>query len=1519
MAEFFSLSNVLRNAHSPPAFEQQSFLGASIVNFTLNCGMGDSSSNLSVELVIDEFNSGDGTGLGFGQDIYHSGVRDMFSPPPIGSPVFFSFGHKRANIKDAYVKTFDDLCGTSFSSSTQNGYYHLAFGGILQSYTKNNSSTMGEKYSVNVVDPREILSNAQMVLNNYGGSNYGNTNLVNIYGFLEHNLADETDLPSFKLPVTKELRDNGTFHYVGSDMRYNGLVPTVQFSKDYMSLQLNAYGRRRFPIDYDQVIYDPRLFESSINIGSYFTRSNIARTRFPITGTGFSRVANGGIPIYRVVQAINAMCGFYGPIPLEYLQAGYSSYIYFRGLKYIVDLSSLPIVDPTQRLDYDQMSILDFCLEICDIANHDLIVNLLPIIDECGSFYNFNLVATPSDPPFGGIIKISTVDRSNPPRFGTLQNFINSVKNPESTDVGFELSNITSDKFLIGAQKVDQHFFTTAHDKLLPVNEYKLERQFDLQVIPYYGLINNQAVTIPKGTGPYKQILLDSSTLNANGVGDFYVATEMELRCAAVSYEQWSQFLLMYNDKYLESVEANDIRDNITIAQCNNAGGDRLIAKKENYCVTVPRCVWGPTDPLFFSGIPIASNFCNPPYGYPLYYKRATQIGVPEAGLAGTISKGNRIISDIEKLLSMKPESQGVIINNLYDYLSQSREYGQDFSPMEQELFDILKSYKDALEGGQVIETDAFLMNPLLKSAISMVAKSKKQAKDSLRNARRVYDYLKNIADECLGKKYLVKIPQHVNKSFSHYINTVAPAITRRGAQAPNSTLLASAFGHNNTLITCGPYGFMPKSINNIPAPTVTNAFFVYDMLQPPPLVPPTLGASAPRWTGALKVNKNPFNGEFEFNYYPEPNGGYYDFNMEKNVGGGPLSVRQGLIPIDASNFITDDGRLCAYVRYDNSHFLSFDKMPQDSFAQQRKENNFYSPDVSYNLPNTTNRSEIPSTEDIAANNNSSAVAFVKCTLDDKFYMPPSGDFYQKNIHNGVRNKKLRGKPRKVKDPLNSCKTVDGVTPTSYHFEPTDGAVGGYQVYDFTFRKNLRFPSNNPITDTQLMSNQGALYFPYLQLDTRHVYALITLPDKVVPTLTTLMGQKSEANILTYMHLLFADAMKADQDPGGFGTLAGEGSAFPPNFNSQNYRDEFSLDTWAATAGEAEKKAISGLTFASQKIEFAAPSPVIPSLVALPLLSKSDCYGPWRSAMFHDLNNNNLFEPTDMLLGGKIEFVKDENLAPWNFNGYQLMDECGKSLARFLSTPMIYAERGGFTVAEAPSGLRMGSIMSWDGMYDGSLQRLYGPLITNISTTISSDSIKTTYQCNSYTASFGRLEKKKQELISKISRNQQKIKDEKNALIRKNIGKNQNSTNYNTLYNHMRQISKSTFKDEYSNLESGKTAYNHDLEIASTQPQNQDFTLLRDDGTSENISGVLSGSLASISTSYDNYTEMTSIMMQNPINFFRSHYFSAIQDKAEQSIPISLEPFHPSMPVMENESMVNVDYNDKLENITYWS
>ena len=175
------------------------------------------------------------------------------------------------------------------------------------------------------------------------------------------------------------------------------------------------------------------------------------------------------------------------------------------------------------------------------------------------------------------------------------------------------------------------------------------------------GKIGKNAVTIPKGFGSYQQILLDSSSLDAYGVGPYYIATEKELRAASVSYEQWAKFLLQYNDIYMEEVDDNyqvfnSLASSIPSGTKLTEEQEKLFSKDlegREYAVTVPRSVFVTENQESYDfdlslavnsdGLPKSS--CAPPYGYPLYYKRAYRIGIPEAGIAKLDRKSTRLNS----------------------------------------------------------------------------------------------------------------------------------------------------------------------------------------------------------------------------------------------------------------------------------------------------------------------------------------------------------------------------------------------------------------------------------------------------------------------------------------------------------------------------------------------------------------------------------------------------------------------------------------------------------------------------------------------------------------------------------------------------------------------------------------------------------------------------------------------------------------------------------------------------------
>jgi len=423
-------------------FMQQTFLGASITSFTVNAGFGDTSSTLSVELVNDEYNISDLTGLGSGDDVYHDTASgDIFSPPVVGSPVYFKFGKNHATIDQAYRLSYDQLYGfdtfsgivgeeiytvnpnqisgiqkdqqyfshvglvetessdgetqtaptatmidRSFVLDPENnlrGSGHFTFGGILQSYTQNKSAQGNPLYSVQVVDPREILANTSLILNNYQGTTFNNKNLMNIYGFLEYDPSDDLSLNFFNVKIdssgepsvsgenlfkkdilSKSVNESGIVSYSGLDVYGldSGIFSSGPFTKFFSSGDIEIF----------------TFVEQETNSGIPIMSGD-----FPVTGQGFSRRGERGIPFYRVTQAMDVLFEKQTVLPEEYKNSGFGGPIDFRGYKYVVDFSGLPLdkISTMYFLDFDQMTLLDLALEVSEILSHEIFVTLLPIID----------------------------------------------------------------------------------------------------------------------------------------------------------------------------------------------------------------------------------------------------------------------------------------------------------------------------------------------------------------------------------------------------------------------------------------------------------------------------------------------------------------------------------------------------------------------------------------------------------------------------------------------------------------------------------------------------------------------------------------------------------------------------------------------------------------------------------------------------------------------------------------------------------------------------------------------------------------------------------------------------------------------------------------------------------------------------------------------------------------------------------------------------------------------------------
>ncbi len=1309
-----SVNPIMQTSSVPgSSFSQRTFCGASISKASLNAGFGDSASTMALTLIEDEFNVGDGTSQGRGQDPYHNGVRDQFSPPPVGSPIFFGLGPSYPNagsptIADSFRKTLDDIYGTSTTQDGNVGYWDLAFGGILQTYNQARSNTGNPVFTSQVVDPREILANVELILRNYAGTTFNNSNMFNLYGFLEYN-GVPVDLDRWQEDLlTRTEYLGGVVTYEGTDMRYLNNKPTYQSS-------LAWSGSSPFGVP----------------------------SQFPITGTGLSRVGPQGIPYYRVVQALNALGGLYGRVPEIYTAGGFGGNISFRGFNYALDLSGIPLIDQFYYLDYDKMNLLDFCQEICDITSRELFVTLLPIVDHprFASLYNYNsTVLNPKD-MIHGMIRVDTIDRRASQQPDAIRNYIENVMygNVTRSDVGIELSNVVTDKFVTGGQEITNHFFSTSADRLINENNNLnfLSKMTEQQMIPFYGTLRSGAVTIPRGIGAFQQILLNSSNLNLTGVGDYYVATEMELRAASISFEAWRSFLQTYNNVYMESTEDNDRLEGQGLQTKPNKDGIRGVVLSNNYAVTVPRCLFAhPTNEFSSNGLP--KDVCHPPYGYPLYYKRCKGIGA--YGIGADI--GNSFLSmstSIGNIIGSSGDEKGFVttIRSVWQELKDSNEDWTGETPEAEKEFyrvmeDLIEAYaKDALA---VQKEDVIGMlqefAQKLSSAQAVIAREGKKAAE---NAQGVYKFIKGVADKYLGKKFLVKLPNKVSTAWSE-------DITVFDREEPFA-------GGEDGVVRTGPFGFKPRTLNNDPtvkASELDGIVSGYDGLKiMANMLKNNVTPTNDILGGAFINNFNPITNQRITNYTPNNNGGYWDYELTNTIDTRSQQrnlIAQGLVPVDMTPILKDNGRVSCYVRFDNSQNLSFAKLNRAKFTQQVVEGRMQIPDANYQLANVSDNQDLYLTPEDEGANGPKSIAFVQCSTDNKiYYAPKVTKIYGSIYGQDVKDIGKYSKPKRIYN----CEDDELQSSIPYlksHFVPTSE------------------PGNSAAIEV-LADGVGETRSDFY--DDNVAYALITLPNRIEPTVDSRLrdGPMQIFNAQEIKHFMMHDVVRGVP---GFDIPAFRGQ-------TTDIKSEYDLDPIPLTARRAIDIARERETFAERRLAAMAPSPVYPDMICLPLMSSERCYGPWSSSLMNDSYSN---------IGGDIEYEKDENLTPWNFSGYELMNRAGLVKAEYSNSTLLQSERGSFSIPSAPSGLSLGSYLMDQG-----------PLITSINVEISEAGVQTAYVMDMYTSTFGKLQKQKSDAIAKIGRTRQKQQDRSNEAIRRGLARDQIDDGNADLEERMRDFS----------------------------------------------------------------------------------------------------------------------------------
>ena len=1526
-------------------FVQQTFLGASIRSFDLNAGFGETTSTMSIGLVNDDYNVSDGTKAGRGDDPYHSGLHDRFAPPVVGTPVFFKFGKNLADVEQAWRKTLDDTYGydtipnydfdivetsgditeipgdNHFFLETVSGIHkwedrsvlldsgnlgrgsgHFVFGGILQSYVENRGLDGAPLYNVTVSDPREILSNTVLVLNNYAGTTYNNKNLLNLYGFLEYEPSDDlrstieekSDAKSF---LTKHV-DSGT-----ADVTYTGRIISSHTSR-------NASPNVKVSGDISDFGTDVYFFDNQSFKPDNFPQS------FPITGAGMSRRSDQGIPVYRVIESLESLFEYNGNIPAEYKNSGFGGPIDFRGYKYVVDFTGLPLdkIPELYYLDFDQIDLLSLSQELCDIVSHDLFVSLHPVVNHPAYnwLYNknvWNMENGNFSDVITGVIRIDAIDRSFQPEYGSIKSYLDGLESSgvyvENRDIGFEASNVVTDKFVVGAQNVDMYYFHNNKDRdNLQLRRFKngLDNEYEAlqgdqwshdtalkqQILPFYGFLGKDAVTIPRGFGAYQQIMLDATGLDAFGVGNYYIATEMELRHAAVSYQAWVKFLLMYNSRYMSSVgdgqvllgslaEKIETEDEARKIHGFTHGGNPYAGRE--FAVDVPRCVFT-SDRNYMGEDGYPASPCSPPYGYPLYFKRAEKIGIPQAGFTNIVTSRTTLVTDYERAKDLEER-----------YELETSQFDRELADLNRELEkatgDRKKQIQEQIVAKQNERNEAnrnlasvnrtrAAVKTTLEGNAHLLKSVDRLGREVSKNALKVYNFLKEIADQYLGKQFLVKIPKYCNLNYDKNLQTA---------------------DDNTFNIEKGPFGFRPQPVNSQYYYEQSPQFQAeIGLLQGAVnslsnhrhehyLDPTPTGYTY----GALKTAFNPVSEKWESNYAPEPQGGFFDNGIfDKNLTVAeqealsgvrlPPATEQHLCPKDNTNLVRENGRIRTYVRYDHSENLDLSSLRNTDFTQQKITTAGMVPDVMGELGNTSkeNLQSFDSIqkriEQMGSNARDKAVAFVACELEPQFYMAPKSESVSTPVFGRKVEPVSHDPTQKLVNYIpdgEECEQVKEVTlyDNVYFLPAFSGGVDGTSVNITEYCKEFDTYASGELVETATPN-----------LDPQHVYAVIRLPGRLIPTADSryVDGPLQAINTPRLKSALTADVVRGAP---GFEKPAPVDNSYDI-IQALCIEDDFSAEFLTNTMA-AYHRNVKSITLGLPEFNagFTSPSPVYPDMVALPLMSQDRCYGPWVSSSVQNLPGVSGRRISN--IGGKIEFVKDENLAPWNFAGYQLLNEAGALQAQFSNSQLLFTERGGFVMVEAPTGIALAK----------SLQDK-GPLVTSINVQVG-ESVKTTVKMDLYTAQFGKLQELQKRQISKAARDRQRLIDERNANIRRGMGKNASAANISSVYNQFSGVVNAAkdYDRTLTNYEKGTTT--PDRMIFSVVKQEEEGIDRSGESTKVDITGVQA------SVQDETLAAQARELSPSPREADLSYYNSAGGSLANVFEPYSNEVFHPNMPSQE--------------------
>lgn len=512
---------------------QHIFLGCSVQSFQTSIGWNNNISELSVVLYEDPC---------LGPRVYWDECLNYTATNTKDAGFFAENRYERVDgslyssknpesVSDILIRAGVNIIGAPVYFRLQN----FEYSGIVSDWVRTNSPNDAPQYRVKIVDPRLILEGVQLIIGDYagavngvipvinGGTGEPQTNLFNIYGFLEQ----------FGVPCPS--------YSQCSPGVYDLTVNCTSVDGPSFGTTVGGYGgslKNNNGIPYNYIITGFNFLANSVpalsNAFSPYGRVSFRQTGIP---AGLSGNAAG------LIQPDNG-AGFYDNKDF-----------------YFVDLSELPAFpNNSYRIEGTSISLLDLIVRASEDLNFDFYFELLPVRDSSNQFSSNCVVK---------IIKLRTVSRFAQPSLDKIGDFISNTSGVLESSIGEELRNETISKFVIGGKKQtiyqalpdhnpDLQFTVpnndTSHiasiDSLLgTMRTVSGCEAIDDTIIPYFGLDINNDLIVPcqDASGfwhfeaPTWEIQDQLQLLNFSGQTSVTIH-ENELRYALVGFQDWQTY-----------------------------------------------------------------------------------------------------------------------------------------------------------------------------------------------------------------------------------------------------------------------------------------------------------------------------------------------------------------------------------------------------------------------------------------------------------------------------------------------------------------------------------------------------------------------------------------------------------------------------------------------------------------------------------------------------------------------------------------------------------------------------------------------------------------------------------------------------------------------------------------------------------------------------------------------------------------------------------------------------------------